>query len=846
MGQSAGIREGTLGAVVRARAVAAPHGAALLALGAPPLTAAALRQQLDHTEDVLRSCGVGPTDRVLLSLGYGPTAAAALVATAACCAAVPRDPELSATELAPVLDAVRPVAALVDRGASGAVRAEAVARGICLFEVAPEPGGASGAFRLTPSTSAGPGRAPAQGAPTPDDVAVVLQTSGTSGVPKQVPLTHAECLAGAEAMAALLGLGAEDRAVHLSPLFNVAGLVAPLLAPLVSGGGAVVCGPFDPGRFFAAVEDHGATWWNAGPTIQRALRQAVVADPERWAAVRPQLRLTRCGSAPLSADALSDLEEAYGIPVLHAYGMTEVAQIVTCNRLDPGGRRPGSAGLPVVNEVRVAADDGSVAPAGTWGEVQVRGPSVFSGYLGDPAATAAAFVDGWFRTGDLGALDADGFLTLRGRLSEIVNRGGQLVAPAEVDAAALSHPSVVEAAAFPIPHPSLGHDLGLAVVTADGAVPPDLVIHLARHLTLVKRPRRIDVVASIPRTATNKPRRDQLAATVLAAHRAAAGGLPHDGTEARVARHWTAVVGASPAGRDEDFFLAGGDSLQAITLLALVEDDLGAEVGIAAFLDAPTVAGLAAAVEAHPADAPAARAIQGLRPDGPRLPVVLFSGLGGAAVTVSSLAADVPDGHLVVAVEALGLHGGRHPRHLATAATQHLRDLAPVLRGRPCLLVGYSLGSLVALEAAAQLEVAGQPCAVVLIDGWPPSHRRDRRRQKLLKLHLRALQRALRRAGTPHERRIIRVREARRRARLRMQAPSVGSPLWVLASPDRQARWGADLGWAAELGRPVSVVAVPGRHLELCREPAVVRAVADVATEADALLRTSRQATAPS
>ncbi len=472
----------------------------LIAPSAEPAMAAPGRAALDHAGLVaqieegvraLRRLGIARGDRVAMVLGGGPETAAAFLAVASAASAAPLNPAYRGEELDFYLGDLRARAVLTD-GSSPAVVDVARARGIPIVELVP--GDRAGRFTL----SGDDGGAADTGPPSADDVALVLHTSGTTARPKQVPLTHANLVASAHAVAATLALSPADRALHLMPLFHIHGLVAGLLAPLAAGGSLFVPPGYSALRFFAWLEEARATWYTAVPTMHQGILAR--ADRNRDVLSRARLRFIRSSSASLAPSVMQALEGAFSAPVVEAYGMTEAAHQMTSNPLPPAARVPGSVGLPAGPEVSIQD-----------GEVCVRGPSIMKGYDGDPAATAAAFSGDWFRTGDLGAFDGQGHLRLTGRKKEMINRGGEKIAPREVDEALLAHPAVAQAVTFALPDPRYGEDVAAAVVLRADASERELQGHVRARLADFKVPRRILFVDAIPTGPTGKPVRIGLA-----------------------------------------------------------------------------------------------------------------------------------------------------------------------------------------------------------------------------------------------------------------------------------------------------------------------------------------------
>ena len=342
--------------------------------------------------------------------------------------------------------------------------------------------------------------------PSPDDVALVLHTSGSTGRPKRVPLSHTNLAISARNVARSYALGPDDVSLCVMPLFHVHGLVASTLATLATGGTVVVPTKFNPLSFWRVARDYGATWYSAVPTIHQLLLAR--ADP---AAGKPagaeRLRFIRSCSASLPPQVMHDLEAAFGAPVLEAYGMTEAAHQMASNPLPPSQRKPGSVGPGTDVRISIMDAEGRHLPTGERGEVVIQGPNVIQGYENNPEANATSFVDGWFRTGDQGFLDADGYLTLVARIKELINRGGEKVSPRDIDEVLLTHPAVAEAVCFGVPHPTWGEEVAAAVVLREKVAEADLLAFCRERLADYKRPKQIFVTDAIPRTATGKIQR---------------------------------------------------------------------------------------------------------------------------------------------------------------------------------------------------------------------------------------------------------------------------------------------------------------------------------------------------
>jgi acyl-CoA synthetase (AMP-forming)/AMP-acid ligase II len=347
----------------------------------------------------------------------------------------------------------------------------------------------------------------------PDDVALFLHTSGTTSRPKGVPLTHANLARSAENIERWYELSSDDVSLCVMPLFHVHGIVFSTLAVLRAGGTVIVPERFSASAFWPAIAEYDVSVVSAVPTIYRTLLLRADEDgaPRRG---EHRIRFLRSSSAPLPASEMVRIEERFGAPVVEAYSMTEAAHQMCANPLH-GDRRPGSVGIGAFVGVAILDETGSEQTPGTVGEVAVRGENVTRGYHNNPAANEAAFVNGWFRTGDYGVLDEAGYLTLVGRLKELINRGGEKISPVEVDDALMSHPGVAEAVAFGIPDEKYGEAVAAAIVLRDPATTvEDVLDHARKRLASFKVPATMLVVDAIPKTATGKVQRRNVAAAL--------------------------------------------------------------------------------------------------------------------------------------------------------------------------------------------------------------------------------------------------------------------------------------------------------------------------------------------
>ena len=521
----------------------APSAAAISAPGRPDLNYNDLRTHVKATVAALRARGIGRGDRVAIVLPNGPEMAGAFVAIAAGATTAPLNPAYRRPEFEFYLKDLDAKAVVLAEGDDSPARDAAAALGIATLDIRVAPGSPAGVFGFVGAAgldgrdeggqegggrgggrqnrrgpggggqpeSDPPGRR--SGMAGPDDIALVLHTSGTTSRPKIVPLLHRNVCATAEHICRTLRLEAGDRCLNVMPLFHIHGLMACVLATLHAGA-SVYCAPgFNALKIFGWLEDADPTWYSAVPTMH----QAILARARRNRAVverlRGRLRLIRSSSAALPSRVMGELEDTFGAPVVEAYAMTEAAHQMTCNPLPPAARKAGTVGVAAGPEVSIMDADGNLLPPGDEGEVVIRGRNVTPGYENNEAANRECFTGGWFRTGDQGFRDDEGYFTITGRLKEIINRGGEKISPREVDEVLMDHPAVQQVVTFAMPHPKLGEEVAAAVVLREGAEAgaADVRAFAAGRLAGFKVPRKVVVLDEIPKGPTGKLRRIGLA-----------------------------------------------------------------------------------------------------------------------------------------------------------------------------------------------------------------------------------------------------------------------------------------------------------------------------------------------
>lgn len=572
-----------------------PDAPAVLAPGRNPLTYRLLYQQVKQVGHALRAAGIRRDDRVAVVLPNGPEMAVATLAVAASAVCAPINPAYGTSELNRYLADLHVQTLITTADIGSQARDAAYAHGVGVLELSVARDAPAGLFALSTGERSTGEVDPLPDEPAdPGDLALLFLTSGTTSRPKIVPLTHANVCTSAYISCAAVALNETDRCLNVMPLFHGHGFIGVVMASLAAGASVVCMAGYDINTFFGCLTTFRPTWYSAVPTIHQAIVAGARHHREQLAACR--LRFVRSGSSPLSPLALAELERTFDTSVINVYAMVETAAApVASNPLPPRVRKAGSVGLPVGLDVAIMADDGTFLPVGETGQIVVRGASIMSRYDGDSPANQAAFAGDWFKTGDNGYFDGDGYLFLTGRVKEMINRGGEKIAPQEVDEALLEHPAVAEAVTFAVPHPTLGEDVAAAIVLWPHVMtePDDLRHFVAERLADFKVPRQLLIVGEIPKGPTGKIQRIGLAEKLgVASHGAMLDRYvaPRTPLERGLAECWAEILKLERVGIHDNFFALGGDSLSVINALARMHEILNLEIEISRFFEAPTIA----------------------------------------------------------------------------------------------------------------------------------------------------------------------------------------------------------------------------------------------------------------
>lgn len=807
------------------RAISDGDAPAITAAGRKPLRYRALVEHVAATAAALSAAGIDPDDRVALVLRNGPEMATCFLAVASVAICAPLNPSYRAAEFATYFASLKPKALIIEADVDSVARQVANDQGITILELDPLPDEAAGRFTLrgTATTAVQPRFT------DPDAIALLLRTSGTTAQAKIVPLAHKNLVGSALTIGDAFCLTSRDRCLNIMPLFHIHGLVGALLSSLGAGGSIVCTGGLETLRFFDWLREFAPSWYTAVPTMHlsilaRAERTGETAEGHR-------LRFIRSCSAALPQRAMEDLEKLFGVPVLEAYGMTEAAHQVAANPLPPQNRKPRSVGRPTGTEIALMDERGELLGRGASGEIVVRGGGLMGGYVDNGAANRAAFRDGWFRTGDIGSFDADGYLFIHGRAKEIINRGGAKISPQEIENVLLGHPSVAEALAFAVPDPRLGDEVGACVVLRPNETirEHELCRFVATQLADFKVPRRLVFVDEIPKGATGKPQRIGLAEKLgLVGNRpgdrlVAATDAIHASTEQLLTAVWQRALKMDEIGRDDNFFDLGGDSLTATRLIVDIEHLTNIKLTLAALFEAPTIAQLAALIARDNVWGQLPRAIP-IQPKGSRPP---FFCVGGGPLFLPLARLLGPDQPFLGLLAPSDL---KRATTLEEIARFHVKTIRAVQSHGPYFLGGWCLHGLIAYEIAQQLRQEGEEVALLaLFDvlnpirgeaSWLAAIGRGANAVRRLFCHLAIIEASLRRRAT----RQWDVNETiQRLAGLAYQPRPYRGNIILFHRSDglRRRDHATQLGWRNLIAGRLEAFEIPGDHRDMFREPSV-------------------------
>jgi acyl-coenzyme A synthetase/AMP-(fatty) acid ligase len=484
---------------------ASPNASAIEGVEGGRITYGQLRANAQRIVGFLNSSGFRRNDRIAIPMPSGPVLAVALASVASGFTAIPINPEFKPSEFEKYLLDLHPKAVLTLAGTMQQQNRIAEDLGIETMGLFADRSPGAGAFSLScPETA---NRAEPDFT-RPDDTILVLLTSGTTALPKKIPWTNRNMHWGIRYCNEGTELGPSPRMLFFAPLFHASGMII-LWRALFSGGTAICGREFEPSEFFRWLDETRATQFFASPARQQSILK--MAGEHMDVIARSALRWIMSGTTTSNKEILERTERTFKVPVIDSYGSTETI-VIGFSPLPPRKSKYGAI-MPCVPELAIHDENGRSLPSGRTGEIAVRGPQIFKGYEEDPEANAQVFVNGWLRTGDLGLIDGEGYLHLKGRVKDIINKGGEKISPLEIDEALMEHPSVLDALTFPVPHQSLGEDVDAAVVLRPDrkAGEFELRAFLFQRLAYFKVPTRLVFVDEIPKGPTGKASRRDMA-----------------------------------------------------------------------------------------------------------------------------------------------------------------------------------------------------------------------------------------------------------------------------------------------------------------------------------------------
>ena len=679
-----------------------PDAIALLAPEREPATHLKLFQQIEYLAGYLREIGIKRNDRVAIVLPNGPEMASSFLGVASCATSAPLNPYYRYEEFDYYLSDLNAKALLIKKDFESPARNVARNKGIQVIEITVNNQKEAGVFSLlrTPENNL-----PVDFALT-EDVALVLHTSGTTSKPKIVPLTQKNIYTSAFNIAKTLQLTSRDRCLNVMPLFHIHGLMAAVLSSL-SAGSSIVCTPgFNAEDFFKWLTGFQPSWYTAVPTMH----QAILAKSDFVSVSKNQLRFLRSSSSSLPPQIMRGLEELFNAPMIEAYGMTEASHQMTSNPLPPLARKPGSVGIAAGPEVKIMDNMGNFLAVGETGEIVIKGENVTTGYENNPGANKDAIIGGWFRTGDEGVMDTEGYLTITGRLKEMINRGGEKIIPREVDEILLSHPAVAQAVTFALTHSSLGEDVAAAVVLKNGlsVSEKELRDFVFSKLADYKVPSQIIFVNEIPKGPTGKMQRIGLA-KLLISKLEPVYLKPQNSLEESLVAIWQEILGVIKIGIHNNFFSLGGDSLSALAVTTAIEEQLGKKIDPSILFRSPTIEQLSAQITGEYTETKGY--LLPMRSGGDKPPIFLVPGHGGDVFTYIHVLKYLEPAYPVYVFQfplAARTNDDTANSMLKEMAKQYIDEIRLLQPEGPYNLGGFCFGGELVFEMAQQLRLQGQ------------------------------------------------------------------------------------------------------------------------------------------
>lgn len=841
----------TVHTLVSDSAERAPDAIAIAAPRRPPLTYRRLSGHIENTVSTLNTMGIGRNDRVAIVLPNGPEMAVTFLAVASGATCAPLNPNYRFKEFDFFLSDLKVKTLIIQSGIDSPAISVAEKKRISLIELSPL--SEAGIFTLIGEENTYP---TAPGFAQPEDTALVLHTSGTTARPKIVPLTHSNICTSANNIRQTLELTKNDCCLNIMPLFHIHGLIGAVLSSILAGASVVCSSDFYASKFFEWMKDFRPTWYTAVPTMHQAI---LARARENYEIVKLcKLRFIRSSSSALPPQIMIELEKTFDAPVIEAYGMTEAAHQIASNPLPPLRRKAGSVGIASGPQIAIMDEKGNFLPKGEKGEIVIRGPNVTKGYENNPEANKKSFTDGWFRTGDQGYFDDENYLMITDRIKEIINRGGEKISPREIDEALLSHPSILHAVTFAVPHPKLGEDVAAAVVLRDNTTATEWEIQkfAASRLADFKVPCRILVLDTIPKGPTGKIQRMGLSEKL---------GLvpPIDGElnirekysapstplEEKLVEIWSEVLGIDQVGVNDNFFQLGGDSIQAGLIISRISEAWKIErIPLAIFLHAPTIEKMANILSQKEFSLPAS-SLTAIHSGGSKKPIYCVHACDGEILFFMDLARHLGSEQPFYALRAQGLDG-KTPTHtrVEDMASHYVKEIETFQPEGPYFLGGAGVGGIIALEMARLFTSEAKKVGLlVLMDTLLPRPFQPGMNSsdflQSLRWHLRGLASCAKKGeafkfvrevlkrqygvitnnvpGIPNYRVLVQVRKA-----VDKYTPKSFPGRIVLFVPEKRGDFPSDPGirmdpWRKFATGPFDVHIVPGEHLGIFKEPNV-------------------------
>jgi len=582
--------------IIKGHAENSPDSIAIVSPSQKSVTYRDLLNKINYVAKRLNSSVSGRNDIVATVIPDGPDMAVAFVSIASCTACAPLNPGYGADEFHFYLSDLNAKSIIVHSEIDSP--AIEVAKSLHIPVIRLSPSSKESMFTLTGNDHLKSEDITFAGS---EDTALVLHTSGTTSRPKIVPLSHYNICTSACNIVKSLNLTARDRCLNIMPLFHIHGLIGALLSSM-SAGASVVCNQgFLAPEFFKLVKDFSPTWYTAVPTMHQSILERAVKNKEIISECK--LRFIRSCSSSLPVKTFTQLKEIFKVPVIEAYGMTEASHQITSNPLPPGETKEGSAGITSGTEIAIMDENDHILTAEQKGEIVIKGPAITAGYENNREGNKNAFTGGWFRTGDQGFIDKDGYLFITGRIKEIINRGGEKISPGEVEEVLMKHPAVAQAVTFSVPHEKLGEDVASAVVLKNNSSVSEIELRefTAGHLAYFKVPFQIVIISEIPKGATGKIQRiglaQKLGITSLSEQRKTEFAEAKTPLEEKLSKIWCDVLRLKQVGINDKFLSLGGDSILAAQIILRIREKLHIELSLFQFFESPTIAGQARIIE---------------------------------------------------------------------------------------------------------------------------------------------------------------------------------------------------------------------------------------------------------